>query len=432
MAEQPSGGRIAGWIKAACSAVFGLLSGAALMYVSPLVDRVIKPSPPVANFAVELQGAQATFQNRSTGGHDGWWDFGDGSPLEPFSPDQQRLPHAYPRPGSYTAKLSLRSLLGDQNERSVPVQIDGPAAGPAEITAFQVANTRADAFAPATFRVVGKVKNAELCVWSDGPGQPMQVQPKPPDEQERYVTFTRPGSYTLRLAAVQGTQVVERSEVVKVEAPRPGVAMAVLNVTREMARMETTRQHTNIPVEWPANAAGNAWAFKVEVPALDRWQIASATLKDWCLKSPAVKDPKVAVSPDRTKLILTGQLLKQGGGILKRTGNSPTKWVAGVDLAMQRRAAPAVQGPESVATLLKLDGPTVLTIPQAQGAQVVRQMLSLDVTDGSRPTPQRLTVPASGTVLLQNQPWQLTATQQGNQVRIDLRALRSGAALSGN
>jgi hypothetical protein len=429
MAEREAGGK-GGWLKTIFGGLFGLLSGAALMYLSPLVDRVVKPAKPLANFAVEVQGTQATFENRSTGGHEGWWDFGDGSPLQPFSPEQQSVPHPYPRPGSYTAKLNVRSLFGEESERGVAVQIDAPAAGPPEVTLLQVVNTRPDSYAPATFRLVGKVKNADVCVWSTGPGQPLQVQPRPPEDQEQYVTFPQPGTYTIRLAAAQGTQVVEKNQTVKVDAPRAGVAMAVLNVTRETVRTEVVQDRLHPQIAFPGNVSAGAYDFNVQVPVRAGCRIRSAALAPWCLKSPAVQNARAAASPDGTKVILTGRLLRQGGGLLKK-GAAPT-WVACVDVALERPGAPAVQRPESMAAILNLSMPTMLAIPQPQGVQVLRQSLSLDVTDGSRPTMQRLTVPGTATVVLQNRPWQMTATQQGNQVRVEVRPLPTAGALTGN
>src|SRR5262245_39797562 len=124
MAEESSS-RMAGWMKAGLASVFSLISGAVLMYVSPLVNSAIKPAKPVANFAQQVDGLVVTFANRSTGATEGWWDFGDGSALEPFVPAQEALKHTYARPGVYTAKLSLRNFIGEENERTVAVQLDG-------------------------------------------------------------------------------------------------------------------------------------------------------------------------------------------------------------------------------------------------------------------------------------------------------------------
>src|SRR5262249_47376228 len=151
---------------AALGTVAGLFSGAVMMYISPLLDKVVKPSKPVANFAVEADGLTATFHNRSVGGSQGWWDFGDGSPLEPVVAGQEIVTHLYAAPSTYTAKLSIRNLLGDESERSVPVQLEAARRDPPVIEALQAEPVSPGAYAPATFRVTSLAKNAELCVWS--------------------------------------------------------------------------------------------------------------------------------------------------------------------------------------------------------------------------------------------------------------------------
>src|SRR5581483_406428 len=101
-------GRVSGWVKAAAGAVLGLLSGAGMMYVSVVVDKVVKPAKPVANFAVTADGMTVRCENRATG-ESGWWDFGDGAPLEPFDPNQPAVEHTYPKPGNYSVKLTVRN-----------------------------------------------------------------------------------------------------------------------------------------------------------------------------------------------------------------------------------------------------------------------------------------------------------------------------------
>src|SRR5260221_12444976 len=110
-----------GWLKGMLGAGMGLASGAAMMYLSPLVDRVIKPPKPLANFAVETEGLTATFHNRFAG--EGWFDYGAGSPLEPALPAEPTVEHTYPKAGTYTAKLLVRNYLGDEHERSVGLNV---------------------------------------------------------------------------------------------------------------------------------------------------------------------------------------------------------------------------------------------------------------------------------------------------------------------
>src|SRR5262245_37900819 len=50
--KSPAGG----WLKTILGTVAGLLGGGIMMYLSPLLDKVIKPPRPVANFAVEHEG----------------------------------------------------------------------------------------------------------------------------------------------------------------------------------------------------------------------------------------------------------------------------------------------------------------------------------------------------------------------------------------
>lgn len=59
--------KIKGWIKMAIGTAGGLLSGAIVMYVTPLVDKVVRPSKPLANFSHEKDGLKIRFQNLSSG-----------------------------------------------------------------------------------------------------------------------------------------------------------------------------------------------------------------------------------------------------------------------------------------------------------------------------------------------------------------------------
>src|SRR5579871_6995221 len=99
----------------------GLASGAAMMYATAIINSVVKPAKPLANFAVEADGLTVTFHNRYAG--EGWWDFGDGSALEPATADQESISHTYLKPGTYSAKLTVQNFVGDSNDRSVPIQV---------------------------------------------------------------------------------------------------------------------------------------------------------------------------------------------------------------------------------------------------------------------------------------------------------------------
>src|SRR5437899_790411 len=53
--------KLSGWFKAVLGGVAGIMSGAFMMYFSPLLDKVVKPAKPVANFAVDVSGMSVTF-----------------------------------------------------------------------------------------------------------------------------------------------------------------------------------------------------------------------------------------------------------------------------------------------------------------------------------------------------------------------------------
>src|SRR5712691_4504598 len=127
-----------GWLKAIGGGVGGLLSGAIMMYASPLVDKFVKPAKPVANFEQLHEGTTVTFHNRSTGGTEGWWDFGDGSALEPFSPHQETITHTFAKDGDYTIKLSVRNLLGDESDRTVNLRVDQTQVNPPTIDQLDI------------------------------------------------------------------------------------------------------------------------------------------------------------------------------------------------------------------------------------------------------------------------------------------------------
>src|SRR5262249_27591215 len=61
-------GKISARLKTLLGSIAGLLSGAFMMYVSPLVDKVISPAKPVANFGVEYNGLTVAFTNQSANG----------------------------------------------------------------------------------------------------------------------------------------------------------------------------------------------------------------------------------------------------------------------------------------------------------------------------------------------------------------------------
>ena len=145
--------------------------------------------------------------------------------------------------GEYTVKLTLRNLINEEHERAVIVKAEAPQTDPPSITAFEVVPLSPGAFAPATFRVVARARNAQLFVWDLGDDRPLAICSEKDHCPEKLVTFERPGAYVLKLAAVNGTQAAVKSDIVQVNVPPAGAVTAVLNVNDEATRVEAT----NVP-----------------------------------------------------------------------------------------------------------------------------------------------------------------------------------------
>ncbi|MCI0461967.1 MAG: PKD domain-containing protein [Gemmataceae bacterium] len=421
MTEAPSSdtgksSKLVKWIRAGVVSLCGLVSGAGLMYFSPLLDRVIKPSKPLANFQSEIEGLKVVFHNRSSGGSEGWWDFGDGSALLPFTSTQDAVSHVYTRPGTYTVKLSLRNLFGEENERSANVALEPPAAAAAPaIETFEVTPIRPDTYAPATFRVLSKVKNADLCVWAPGGEHAIEVIEDVAGTQERYVTFKEPGTYTLRLAAHKSRETVQRTQSVQVGRQPPGTVMACLKVTHQAVHVATEPRVAPVgPVEFPANSKGDTYPFTREVPAPSGYRIVSAQWAQPLPKGAPLKGaPRLEVSKDGQKVVVTGALVKNPKALVK--------WASSLTLKVERQTAPAVRAMHPVYMPLTVPGMTTLPMPPLHGGWVSKQRtMQLDLTEGQQCLWQCGQAGRRGELTLNGRRYRVLATEAGNELRINV------------
>jgi PKD repeat protein len=442
------GGKLSGWLKAAIGTVAGLLSGAAMMYISPLIDKVVKPAKPVANFAVEHEGTTVTFQNRSTGTHGGWWDFGDGSALEPVDPTQQTVSHTYASPGDYTAKLTVNNLLGDENERVVNLHLDSAQVETPEIAALNVEPVSPGSYAPATYRVTSQVKNAPTCVWNLGDGRPMEAVKDPAAGQDRLVTFDRPGNWTVTLLAVNGTQTAQKSVAVNVLAPPSGSVAAVLNVSDTATRVETVSvpcvfsqavpavmKEPVAPFSKQAMARPGYQIKDVHVPvakgpALQMQNQAEMAVDPALVKGGSVRNLKLQMAPDHRSVRLTGELVKPAG--LGKQGAAVPNVELPVVLIEERRTA--AQRPETpVTATLTAPGSAMLLMPPLPADWVdARRQVRLELRAGDRVLWQESGLPRGKPVMIDNRPYLLTATPVGGQLRVDLTPARPGTTPSAN
>jgi PKD repeat protein len=426
-AGSPKSGVLFGWLRAAVTSVVGLVGGACLMYFSPLIDKVIKPGAPVANFQSETSGLKVVFHNRSSNGAEGWWDFGDGSALEPFQPNQECVTHTYARPGSYAVKLSVRSLFGQESDRSVTVALDqAPASTAPAIEALQVIPLQANAYAPATFKVVTAVKNAEFCVLATGEDHPIEVVTDTSGTQEHYVTFKYPGTHVLQLAAYGNKQTVQKSQPVRVEKQPAGAVMAVLNVTHQVVYVETKEQREPLRIDFPASEKGSVANLSRSISARDGFSVVGARFDpDPAKDANVVRNARLEVSPDRKAVRLTCQLLKNPKG--------PTGWTAPVLLSLEKRSLPAARPMDQVGVQIPVPGKAVLPVPMPQGGWVSQQhSLSLQMQYGDRTIWKTTQLPRTDQFTLNGHLYRVTTTEVGNQVQVQVDEVRPGAVPVGN
>jgi PKD repeat protein len=285
--------------------VLGLGGGAFGTYFTAVFNTMIRPSLPVANFSVSADGLTATCQNHATG-ENGWWDFGDGSPLEPFQADQPTVTHAYAKPGSYGVKLTVRNLTSDENDRTVAVEVSAAgkdALPPPKIAAFTVVPASPGTMAPATFRATADVQNAEYCVWDLGDGRTEVTEGG--GKVDRLLTFDKPGAFSLQLVAHNGKEAVKQAAPVRIDAPPDGTLTAVLTITDGGARVERLIRAETLAVP----AKDKAPSFSKAIAARPRCTLLEVTLTGSTV--PNVKNIKIAIAADRKSATVTGDWVNQ-------------------------------------------------------------------------------------------------------------------------
>lgn len=296
-----------GFFKSILIGIVGLGGGAIGTYSAAVFDKLVKPPLPVANFAVSADGLTVTCQNHASG-ESGWWDFGDGSPLEPFAAEQPTVAHNYAKPGSYTVKLVVRNLTSDENDRTVAVDVsavgkDAPAAP--LIAGFAVQPVSPATMAPATFRVTADVQNADHIVWDLGDGRVEVAEGG--GKIERLVTFDKPGSFPVQLVAHNGKTATKQGAAVKVDAPPDGTLMAVITITDGGAKVERTSRSETLAIAAPKEKAMNFSKTVAAKPGSTLVEV--MTTKP---EVPGVKNLKLTIAADKRSALLSGEWANAG------------------------------------------------------------------------------------------------------------------------
>jgi PKD repeat protein len=423
MSEEKSEGvksTISGWIKAGITSIIGLLSGAVIMYLTPLVNNAIKPAKPVANFATQSTGLTVQFNNRSTGGTEGWWDFGDGTALEPFDPKLEIVNHAYAKPGTYSVKLTLTNLIGDEADRTAPVVLDADSLPRPEIAVMQLIPLDSRQRAPCTYKLVSQVKNANFSILSLGDDRPMEIITDSLS-QERYVPFEKMGSFTVRLAAVNGKQLVEKTQTINVGANDVGDTMAKLLVTYDVVMVTRTERAMRIFCHWPASAKENVLPFRKEHIAEQGCTITKAELVN-AADPNAPGKLKLEIAPDRKKVILSGEMVKPSG--------AAKPWLAQIKTEQECRSAPQKINRGDVTMAVNLDNPMKLPMqPMDPGWEVIGKHVSVQLWDGNRKVWESNQSCVGTPVIVNNKTCYVTMTPQADGMQFQVGTTRVGPVI---
>src|SRR5262249_54233827 len=199
--------------------------------------------------------------------------------------------------------------------------------------------------------------------------------------------------------------------------------MAVLKVTHRVEHVTAKPWPRPVPVEFPPTEKGSTCKFRREIPAPDGWLITAARLDADPAHGGKVRGPKVEVTADHKKAILSGELVKNP--------KDPSPWLAPVVLNLERCVARKAKAMSPVAALLQVPGSTLLPVPMPQGRWISKDhSLTLEVLQGNQPQPLWQTTQLSqpGQINLGGVVYQLRATRVGTQVRLDVTGPQPGLA----
>jgi PKD repeat protein len=328
------GGALSGWFKTAMGGTVGLVGGVAAMYATAVVDKVVKPAKPMANFSWKADGLTVTCENRAVG-ESGWWDFGDGSALEPFAPNQTAT-HVYAKPGNYNVKLTVRNFLSEENDRTVPVEVGTASASTATASTsatapaaqLTVVPVTPNPVAPATFKVTGQVSNAEKAfldvvspgvTQAGGVGSPNRITVTPAGGViETLIVVDKPGEHAIQLFGTKGNDVIKQVAFVKVAAPAEGSLAAYLRVSDTGIKVDTRVRTEQVAIAVPTK--GTAKSFERVLTGLPGYEI-----QDVKIKSPLTKlaaNLKTTIMPDKRTCKLAGDWAGTPEALAKLAGGT--------------------------------------------------------------------------------------------------------------
>ncbi len=412
MSEGKPEAKKSGWFKAILGAIGGVLSGAAVMWVSPWVDKVVKPAKPIANFAVEHTGLTVTFRNHSVGGSEGRWDFGDGSPLEFIKPDEPAVKHSYPRTGTYQAKLILKNSLGEESERAVTVELtDGSSQAPAKPAILDLyvrppGKVGQPVYAPATYQFEAACDNAQLYLWDFGDGRGVQL-----GEHNASYTYASPGTYTITLTAFSGKQKSQHDVTVDVYEPPTGLLNISLMVLDQGVQVESRQREATVSAAIPLNGRNDPATIERAIAATAGFEIAAVELRE--SRNQNVEKAAWQIAPDKKSVKVTAKVLKM---------SSPTSAVLNERFVVtERRRKAATREPIAIAGTMAAPGTASMLLPPVpEDWTDVRRQFTFELRQNDRILWQGPQLPGKTPVTVNGRPYTLGATTSGERVQINL------------
>jgi PKD repeat protein len=411
--EAPKPSVIKGWVKMILGTAGGLLGGALMMHINPWIDKAIKPDKPLANFAVEHHGLTVTFVNRSSGGSEGRWDFGDGSPIEIVPAKQETVTHTYSKAGTYSVKLALRNLLDEVNERSVNVDLtetqqQKPVDKP-EIMDLYVKSpgkVGEPIYAPATFQFVATADNAQMYIWDFGDGKGIQM-----GEDHASYTFTQPGSYPVKVTVFNGKLKTVKDAVVQVAAPPTGTLAVNVKVADQGLQVETRRRE--VPVSGAATIGGtkNPTVIEQTIAASPGCEIMN--VERVSSQNQNIESTSVQIAADRKTAKITAKLAKLSG---------VNRAILYESYAVQeQRKEKATREPIPLMATVGAPGNTTVRLPAIPGDWTdVKRAFVFELRQDGRVLWQGNDLPKNVPVNLNGQTYMLAANLAGDRVQINM------------
>ena len=155
----------------------------------------------------------------------------------------------------------------------------------------------------------------------------------------------------------------------------------------------------NLAVSFPSKHAGNTYPFKEVREAPAGVQILTAEFAH-PVKDSAVKDAKLELSADKTKLTMSGMLVKASGLFNKNA--PPPSFSTEVKMTMESRSKAEAKPMDPVAQTLQVPGTTLLPIPaMSSNWTVQRREMQMELRVGKEVLCARK--PSAGQRALANQ-----------------------------